>query len=132
MADLAHLSRRASEAGIFCDFDGCLSEIVLDPADAKLVPGASRVLSSLVTRFAVVAVVSGRAVRDLSARVTVKGVRLVGLHGLEEIAGGEVRILPEAAEARARVERAASALEDGLPGVRGASVERKGPRVAVH
>jgi trehalose 6-phosphate phosphatase len=132
MADLAGLSRHASEAGIFCDFDGSLASIVADPRTAKLVPGASRVLASLAKRYAVVAVISGRAVLDLAKRVRVSGVRLMGLHGLEEVAGGGVTVLPEAEDARAQIERAAETLHRELRGVRGAWIEHKGLALAVH
>ena len=47
------------------DFDGTLAPIVARPEDAAMVPGAGEVLASLVTRYAVVAVISGRPVDQL-------------------------------------------------------------------
>lgn len=132
MADLAALKLRAREAGIFTDFDGCLAPIVRDPSDAAPLPGVSKVLSALANRFRLVAVVSGRAARDLAWRLRAPGVVLVGLHGMEEIVDGEVRVAPEAGAARARVEAAHAALEIALRGVRGAVLEHKGLALAVH
>ena len=42
------------------DFDGTLSPIVADPADARPLTGAPELLAELARSFAVVAVVSGR------------------------------------------------------------------------
>src|SRR5688500_12355140 len=63
------LAERAAETGIFLDFDGSLAPIVSDPAEARAISGASTVLSRLSGGFRVVAVVSGRSVRDLSHRL---------------------------------------------------------------
>lgn len=68
-----------------CDYDGTLSPIVSNPAHARPLPGAvavMRQLASLASTF--VAVVSGRALRDLAAmsRLPVE-VTLVGSHGAE-------------------------------------------------
>ena len=131
-AVLAALNEAAAEAGIFCDFDGCLSPIVSDPAEARPVRGATAVLTRLVRKFAVVAIVSGRSVADLSRRIRAPGVRLIGLHGMEEIRNGVVTVVPEAEAARDAVRRAADRLEGSLRGVRGAILERKGLALAVH
>ena len=80
---LARLAARPAEAGIFLDFDGVLAPIVERPEDARI-PRKTRVeLERLVGRYAVVAVVSGRAGEDVRARVGVDGVVYVGSHGLE-------------------------------------------------
>lgn len=127
---LERLARTAGSAGVFCDFDGCLSPIVPDPAEARAVPGAEAALAHLAEAFAVVAVISGRAAADLAARVRAPGVRLLGLHGLEEVTAEGVRVLAEADEARAAVERVAARIEGELS--HGALLERKGLALAVH
>ncbi|MGH2786118.1 MAG: trehalose-phosphatase [Actinomycetota bacterium] len=131
-AVLAGIVARPEQAGIFCDFDGCLSPIVPDPDDARPVRGASSVLERLSKRYAAVTIVSGRSVVDLARRIRVRGVRLIGLHGMEELRHGVVTVLPEAEAARDAVERAAERLERSLRGVRGAMLERKGLALAVH
>jgi trehalose 6-phosphate phosphatase len=132
VSDLAALIALAADAGIFCDFDGCLAPIVPDPDAARAVRGASAVLRRLARRFRVVAVVSGRSGADLSKRLRVPGVRLIGLHGMEEVAGDRIVTVPEAEAARAAVDRAARAIAEELRGVRGAVLEPKGLAVAVH
>lgn len=132
MTDLAALRDAAGATGIFCDFDGCLAPIVPDPEAARAVRGASAALARLARRFRVVAVVSGRSAADLARRVRAPGVRLVGLHGMEESGGRTRRVAPGAEAAREAVERTAERLEDRLRGVRGAVLERKGLALAVH
>lgn len=80
------LERLAAEpqlAGLFLDFDGVLAPIVERPGDAYPPEDARRELERLVERYALVAVVSGRAGADVSRRIGVDGVRVVGSHGLE-------------------------------------------------
>jgi trehalose 6-phosphate phosphatase len=131
-AALAGLRAAPARAGIFTDFDGCLAEIVPDPDRARPVRGAATVLARLARRYRVVAVVSGRPVLDLARRLRAPEVRLVGLHGMEELRDREVVVLPEAAAARARVDHAAARLEEALRGIRGVALERKGAALAVH
>jgi trehalose 6-phosphate phosphatase len=129
---LADIAARPDQTGIFCDFDGCLSPIVPEPSAARPVRGAATLLGRLAARYASVAIVSGRSVADLARRIRVPGVRLIGLHGMEELHGGVVTVVPEAETARGAVERAARELERSLRGVRGAILERKGLALAVH
>lgn len=131
-APLQAVAWLASEAGLFLDFDGCLAPIVSDPAAARPVDGAEAVLGRLAERFALVAVVSGRSVEDLGARLSAPGVRLVGLHGMEERRDrATVVALPAAAVAEA-VSRVADRLDALLAPVPGVSVERKGTALAIH
>jgi trehalose 6-phosphate phosphatase len=129
---LQALISSASEAGIFCDFDGCLSEIV-DVADAaRPVRGAREALERCAERFRVVAVVSGRTASDLERRIGARGVRLIGLHGMEEWRDGRVHASPEAEAARASVARAVAALARELPPPPEAVIEDKGLALSVH
>ena len=80
---IARLAASPAEAGIFLDFDGVLAPIVDRPEDAAAPPETRAELERLVGRYAVVAVVSGRASEDVRARVGVDGVVCVGSHGLE-------------------------------------------------
>ncbi len=86
MAPDALLERLAAEphrTGLFLDFDGVLAPIVARPDDAAPSPETRAELERLVGRYALVAVVSGRAGEDVRARVGVDGVVCVGSHGLE-------------------------------------------------
>lgn len=131
MRDLLEpLAAVAPQAGIFIDFDGALAPIVDDPAQARAVKGAADVLNDLAKVFRVVAVVSGRPVSFLSDRLAVRGVRLVGLYGIEERVGRSLRVLPEAQRARGAVEAAARRLTTLLGA--NAVIERKGFAISVH
>lgn len=80
---LAQLAARPDQAGLFLDFDGVLAPIVDRPEDAVPSPETRAELERLVERYAVVAVVSGRAGDDVRSRLGVGGVVCVGSHGLE-------------------------------------------------
>jgi trehalose 6-phosphate phosphatase len=116
---LARLAAEPERAGLFLDFDGVLAPIVARPEDA--VPSAeTRVeLGRLVSRYALVAVVSGRARADVEARLGVPGVICVGSHGLE--------LEPQADRWR----RVLAAFAADVPWPQG-EVENKGLAVAFH
>jgi len=80
---LAQLAAEPREAGLFLDFDGVLAPIVERPEDAAPPPETRAELERLVAKYALVAVVSGRAGDDVRARLGVDGVVCVGSHGLE-------------------------------------------------
>ncbi|HEY1563544.1 MAG TPA: trehalose-phosphatase [Gaiellaceae bacterium] len=80
---LARLAAEPGEAGLFLDFDGVLAPIVDRPEDAAPPPETRAELARLVGRYALVAVVSGRAGEDVRKRLGVDGVVCVGSHGLE-------------------------------------------------
>ena len=111
--------------GIFTDFDGTLSEIVDRPESAKAVPGAEDVLGALARIYSVVAVVSGRSLDDLRARIDAPGVVLAGAYGRHRSDRADP---PEAADWEPVVARASSMLAR-LDGV---VLERKGDGVALH
>jgi len=131
-AALDAIASARATAGVFCDFDGSLSDIVDDPPAARAVRGSSKVLERLARRYAVVAVISGRPVSFLTKRLHARHVRMVGLYGIEERIGRSLRVLPEVQAARERVERCAARLEAGLKEYDGVWVERKGLAVSVH
>jgi trehalose 6-phosphate phosphatase len=80
---LAALAASPADAGLFLDFDGVLAPIVERPEDAAPAPETRAELERLVAKYALVAVVSGRAGDDVRARLAVDGVVCVGSHGLE-------------------------------------------------
>jgi trehalose 6-phosphate phosphatase len=88
---------------------------------ARLVDGAAGVLSRLVDRGHVLAVISGRPAAQVRTLVPVPGVKVVGLYGLSEDEKGRERVLA----VRDEVERAAAR-------VPGAWVEDKGVSLTVH
>jgi len=129
---IADIARDAPRAGIFCDFDGSLAPIVDDPERARPLRGAARALHRLAKRYGAVAVISGRPVRFLAHHLHARGVRLVGLYGIEERAGRHSRVLPEVQQARSAVDRAAARLRSEMTAFEGVYVEHKGYAVSVH
>jgi trehalose 6-phosphate phosphatase len=79
---LAPLLVDPARTGVFADFDGVLAEIVPEPDDAVAVEGAHDAIEALLTRFGLVAAVSGRPVAFLETRLPPAMV-MVGLYGLE-------------------------------------------------
>jgi trehalose 6-phosphate phosphatase len=118
-SSLEALRERASEAGVFLDFDGSLSRIVARPELARPVEGAREALARLVGRFRVVAIVSGRPTAEVARLLRVPGLLYEGLYGMEDVAPA----MPAGVVSHARSAAAA---------VQGAWVEDKGASVAVH
>ena len=145
---LAPLLAQPASSAIVSDYDGTLSPIVADPAEARALEGVADVLALLARRFAVVAVVSGRPVSFLAERLApstgglagrgtagsddpARRLRLVGLYGLEWADGeGGVTRHPEAERWRTAVDGALDRLRSAAPP--GVVVEGKGLAVTVH
>ena len=117
---------------IFFDFDGTLSDIVDQPGAAALVPGAATALQSLAALYPV-AVLSGRGLEDIQARVGLPGLWYAGSHGFEMVGpdGGYHRN-ETAAEAIGVLAEAAAELTRQLSSIPGVAVEHKRYAVAVH
>lgn len=123
-----------AEPVLVVDFDGTLSELVAHPRDAVPVDGAGAALSALAERAAV-AVLSGRPLDDLTARLgsIPPRVLLVGGHGSEARAPDGERVpLVDATAAAAPLRELADRLEAELDPASGWQVERKSTSVAVH
>lgn len=84
---LEPLVRSRGKAGVFTDFDGTLSEIVVDPDEARPIDGAVEALVDLATVVGRVGVLSGRPV-DFLERFFPSSLLLAGLYGLEISLGG--------------------------------------------
>jgi len=72
-------------AGFLLDFDGTLSPIVTNPAEAKILPGGRAILEALASFYSLVAIVSGRRAQEVRERVGANGLVYVGLYGGEEL-----------------------------------------------
>src|SRR6187551_1765599 len=93
---------RVPQLLVTCDYDGTLAPIVEDPSMAAPLPeavAAIRALASLPQTS--VAVISGRALRDLAALSRLPAeVHLVGSHGSEFDVGFVQRLEPDLVELR--------------------------------
>lgn len=139
---LADLAGVADRAGIITDFDGTLSAIVEDPAQARPLEGVADVLVRLVRRYRRVAVVSGRPAAFLTDRLGLgkesldgedqeKRIAVFGLYGLEWAGpDGAVHTRADAERWRTAVGQAgAQARDEVAPGV---VVEPKGLSLTIH
>jgi trehalose 6-phosphate phosphatase len=128
---------------VVTDFDGTLAPIVDDPGAAAPLPGARGVLVELATRFGVVAVVSGRPVTYLEAKLELPvppdpgdtdrtpGPSLFGLYGLER-AGPDGRVELDPAAERWLPIVADATERFGASAPPGVFVESKGATVTLH
>ncbi|MDX1886005.1 trehalose-phosphatase [Mycolicibacterium sp. 120270] len=117
---------------VLLDFDGTLSEIVSEPNAATLIPGAETILRSLAGHCPV-AVISGRSLDDIRARVGVAGVWYAGSHGYELLApDGSHHLNEMGVNAIETLSGAAEDIRNRLAGVPGVLIEDKRFAVAVH
>jgi len=114
---------------ICCDYDGTLAPLVDDPSKALPLDGAIRALRKLsLLPSTTVAVVSGRALRDLAALSRLPSeIHLVGSHGSEFDRG-----LALDAQQVHLLDQVVTAVNDLAKGVAGAHIERKPSSAAVH
>ncbi len=122
---------RVPQLLVACDYDGTLAPLVDDPTTARPLPesvAAIRALAALPQTT--VAVVSGRALRDLATLSRLPSeVHLVGSHGSEFDVGFVQRLEPHLVEIRARLKAELRTIVADHPGVR---LESKPASVAVH
>lgn len=122
----------ARESMLFLDYDGTLSPIVSDPAAARLVDGADAALEHVST-VCPVAILSGRDLADVTARVGTPGVWYAGSHGFELTSpDGTYHCNDAAAVFVPLLEQAAAELSQTLAAIAGVRVEHKRFAVAVH
>ncbi len=128
---LAPFLERPDRAAILLDFDGTLSAIVDEPADARPARGAVDVLHALAESYCRVAVVSGRPISFLVSHLGVAPKLILrGLYGLETAHHGEIAEHPDAEGWRPIVAHVARGFAAVAPP--GVHLERKGLSVAVH
>ena len=127
---------RAASAGrsrvIFLDYDGTLTPIVSRPEDAVLTGQMRSVLVELVQRGPV-AIVSGRGLQDVRAKVDLEALYYAGSHGFEIAGPGGLHEIYQPAEVfLADLDQAELALRRNITTRRGTQVERKPFSIAVH
>ncbi|HYN96406.1 MAG TPA: trehalose-phosphatase [Pilimelia sp.] len=122
---------RVPQLLVTCDYDGTLAPIVEDPTRAAPLPESVAALRALAALpQTTVAVVSGRALRDLATLSRLPAeVHLVGSHGSEFDVGFVQRLAPELMELRAKLLAEVQGIAAVQPGIR---LEVKPASVAVH
>ena len=128
-SSLADVLLAADPGVVALDYDGTLTEIVPDPAAARI-DDPSRSLIAQVARIPSlhVAVLSGRSVKDASERIAVANVAVVGNHGLEL----EGWSLPDAERSRSALTSFIKKIQSNGSLLFPAFVEDKGATATVH
>lgn len=133
-AGLAALLADPARALIASDFDGTLSPIVPDPADARATPAATEALTRLAALAGTVALITGRPAADaarFAGVAAVPGVLVLGHYGRQRWERGELAspaAPPGLAAARAELPAVLAAARSD-PGTR---IEEKEQALAVH
>ena len=122
---------RVPQLLVGCDYDGTLAPLVDDPSAAGPLPEAVAAVRALAALpQTVVAVISGRALRDLATLSRLPSeVHLVGSHGSEFDLGFIQRLAPELHELHGRLLAELQAISRDHPGIR---LETKPASIAVH
>ncbi len=136
LENLAEIEPRIRAAGsllLFLDYDGTLTPIVERPELAVLAPPVREVLGALARSPGIrVAIVSGRSLADVRAKIGLPGLIYAGNHGLEIEGPGLSFQLPEAAVLRDELRTLCALLSDRLTRMTGVEVENKGLTASVH
>ncbi len=133
MEAIGPISERLSPGpAVFLDYDGTLTPIVDDPAEAKIGDDERSILGE-VGESIPLAIVSGRALDDVKHHVGLEGIVYSGSHGFEiESEDGERSEIEEAADAVPDLDEAEELLRDGAAELPGVMIERKPYAIAVH
>jgi trehalose-phosphatase len=136
LENLAEINQQISAAPhvlLFADFDGTLTPIAEHPSLAHLSAETKTLLEGLSRQSSMtVAVICGRALADLQARVGIEGLVYAGNHGLEICGPGFHFIDPDAAAQREALRQLFEKMSARMRAVAGAYVENKGLTVSVH
>ena len=115
----------------FLDFDGTLAEVRPDPATTTLSPKAKETLLRLSKRYPV-AMVSGRGLDDLRAKVAIPELTYVGNHGMQIHGGCFSFTFDIGRAARAALKEASALLRSLVSGRGGMVLEDKGFSLSLH
>ncbi|MBE0431603.1 MAG: trehalose-phosphatase, partial [Dehalococcoidia bacterium] len=117
---------------IFLDYDGTLTPIVDDPAEATLSGETRRIVKQLAGHFSV-AIISGRDLSDVRNMVGIDDIAYAGSHGFDIVGpGGQYRDQERGQRFLPSLDRAEGELSQALRDIPGARVERKLFAIAVH
>ncbi|MBP7056825.1 MAG: trehalose-phosphatase [Candidatus Omnitrophica bacterium] len=118
---------------LFLDYDGTLAPIAETPDGAATPENVKYLLRELSKiQDCRIAIVSGRALRDISKRIGLKGIIYVGNHGFE-IKGPKIKFKsPVSPGYRKTLETIKARLEKALSSISGAFIEDKTFSLSVH
>lgn len=125
--------RHAKRVYVMVDYDGTVTPIVKYPRLAKMPVESRKLLRSLAFRDGcIVAIVSGRSLRNLKSMVRIRQAYYIGNHGLQ-ISGPGVSFTHIRAKLISHsLPGLFRELQEKLHGVRGLLIEQKGMTISVH
>jgi trehalose 6-phosphate phosphatase len=131
--DICRRIKQSRERLLLCDYDGTLTAIVDRPEMANLSEETGKLLSRLVRKPGVsVGVISGRALSDIKARVSIGSIIYAGNHGFE-IDGPEIQFIhPLTEELGSIIRLISTVLKKAMGRIKGVVVEDKGMTLSVH
>jgi trehalose 6-phosphate phosphatase len=130
----SEISRRVEgkRLAVFLDYDGTLTPIAKRPDQAKL-SNAMRAAVEGLARLATVAIISGRDLKDVRARVGLDRIFYAGSHGFDIAGpGGQEQAFQAGESFLPDLDRAERELALRVDRITGAHVERKRFSIAVH
>ena len=101
-------------AALLFDYDGTLSELVDNPANATIEQRSEAAIHELTGLLDLVAIVTGRAAKDVQTRLDTSDLVVVGNHGLEWVIRGEHTEHDAGVDAANAVEHALEEIEDRI------------------
>jgi trehalose 6-phosphate phosphatase len=117
---------------LFADFDGTLVPIAEHPNLAHLSPETKALLEQLSQLSKItLAVICGRALADIQARVGIAGLIYAGNHGLEISGPGFHFVDPEAAAQREALRQLAEKLSARMQTIAGVCIENKSLTISI-
>src|SRR5260370_7297947 len=133
LPEIAAKVEAAGDLLVFLDYDGTLAPVVNDPAMAFIPPQTLRALASLASIEKVsVAIISGRGLQDLKARVGMPNLIYAGNHGLEISGPGVYFIQPDAGKRVQALSELSRELQSRLQNIPGVQIENKVLTASVH
>lgn len=125
--------RRSLQAFLFFDYDGTLTPIVSRPELAKISPKVKNLIRKLKKnpKF-IIAIISGRSLKNVKNMVGVKGLIYAGNHGLEIEEIGHKILKPKDHSTKDLLNRIKRQLKKELRHIKGVIVEDKGCTLSVH
>jgi len=126
--------KKSPRVFLFFDYDGTLTPIVSTPEEAILPKRTKNLVNKLKNhpRF-IIAIISGRSLKNVKGMVRLKGIIYAGNHGLE-IEGKSIKFSkPTTADSfRPLMKKISRSLHRALKDIKGSRVEDKGATLSVH